>query len=306
MLRLERRPRHAPAGLVELDHRGLVPGADVEHAAVLSCRGQRRARHVAGIDVVARLPAVAEDAWRPALGQRAEEDRDHARLAVRVLPRPVDVAVTQRDVPRPVEPVVRRQVLLAGELRDAVGRERPALGLFGRRPVALTVDRAARRAEDDLRLVRPRGLEHLERAEHVHGGVVLRPLDRHAHVDLGGEVETDLRPRLFEDLGEPCAHVALDELRALGHVLALPVREVVHDRHVVAARQQRLDDVRADEPSAPGNEPPHRLVSYGSTQQCPFVPRPPSRCARAHPRPCPGNQPGPRTSATSGLVLTTE
>ena len=181
--------RHAPAGLVELDHRGLAPGADVEDAAVLPGRGQRRARHVAGVDVVARLAAVAEDARRPALGQRAEEDRDHAGLAVRVLPRPVDVAVAQRDVPRPVEPVVRRQVLLAGELRDAVGRERPALGLFGRGPVALAVDRAAGRAEDDLRLVRARRLEHLERAEHVHGGVVLRPLDRHAHVDLGGEVE---------------------------------------------------------------------------------------------------------------------
>ena len=151
MLRLQLDAGHAPAGLVQLDHRGLAPGADVEHAAVLPGRGQRRARHVADVDVVARLPAVAEDARRPAFGQRAEEDRDHARLAVRVLPRPVDVAVAQRDVARPVEPVVRREVLLAGELRDAVGRERPALGLLRRRPVALAVDRAARRAEDDLR-----------------------------------------------------------------------------------------------------------------------------------------------------------
>ena len=90
---------------------------------------------------------------------------------------------------------------------------------------------------------------------------MLRAVDRHAHVDLGGEVEADLRPRVLEDVGEPGAHVALDEPRALGHVLALPVREVVDDRHLVAARQQRLDDVRADEPSAPCDDRSHWLVS---------------------------------------------
>ena len=87
------------------------------------------------------------------------------------------------------------------------------------------------------------------------------PLDRDAHVDLGGEVEADLRPRVVEHLAEPVADVALDEPRALGHVLALPVREVVDDRHLVAAREQRLDDVRADEPGAPCDDRPHWLVS---------------------------------------------
>ena len=87
------------------------------------------------------------------------------------------------------------------------------------------------------------------------------PVDRDAHVDLGAEVEADLRPRVGEHLAEPVAQVALHERHALGHVLALPVREVVHDRHLVAARQQRLDDVRADEPGAPCDDRSHWLIS---------------------------------------------
>ena len=88
-----------------------------------------------------------------------------------------------------------------------------------------------------------------------------RPVDRDPHVDLGAEVEADLRPRLAEDVADALAHVALDEPRALGHVLALAVREIVDDRHLVAAREQRLDDMRADEPSAPCDDRPHCLIS---------------------------------------------
>jgi hypothetical protein len=180
---------------------------------------------------------------------------------VRVLPRPVDVPVPERDVPRAVKAVERGQVLLAGELRDPVRRQRPSLGGLRRRPVALAVDRAAGRAEDDLRLDRVRRLEHLDRAEHVHVGVVDRPVDRDANVDLRGQVEADRGPRVGEDLTEPLANVLLDDRHAVGHVLVLPVREVVDDGHLVAARQQRFDDVRADEPGAPCDDRPHRLIS---------------------------------------------
>ena len=127
-----------------------IAGADVEHAADVAVeRRERRPRDVADVDVVAALRAVAEDPARLALEQPAEEDRDDAGLAVGILARPVDVAEAQRDVRRPVEPRERAEVALAGELRGAVRRERQARIVLARRPLALAVDRAARRREDD-------------------------------------------------------------------------------------------------------------------------------------------------------------
>jgi hypothetical protein len=164
-------------------------------------------------------------------------------------------------VTRAVEPVVRRQVLLTRELRDAVRRERPSLRVLRRRAVALSVDGAAGRAEDDLRVARTRRLQHRDRPEHVHRRVVLRPVDRDAHVDLSRKVTAQLGPRLFEDLGQPFANVVHDEAHRLGDVLSLAVREVVDDRHLVAARQQRMNDVRADEARAPCHDSPHCLIS---------------------------------------------
>ena len=54
---------------------------------------------------------------------------------------------------------------------------------------------------------------------------------------------------------------ALVEPCAVRHVLALPIREVVEDVNLVAAREQRLDDVRADEARAPCHDHPHRRLS---------------------------------------------
>jgi len=44
---------------------------------------------------------------------------------------------------------------------------------------------------------------------------------------------------------------------AVDKVFALAAREIVEDVHLVAARQQRVDDVRADEPRASRDERPH-------------------------------------------------
>ena len=223
-------------------------------------RGEGGVDDVADEDVVARLPPVAEDFRRPAAGETTHEDRDDAGLAVWILARSVHVAVAKRDVRRLVEPVVGRQVLLAGELRGAVRGERPPLRILGRRRVALAVDRTARRGEDHLRAVAPRRLEHAQRPEHVHVGVVDRILDGDAHVRLRREVEARLRPDLVEDGVRVGADVALVEARALGHILAAAVAQVVEDVHLVAARDQRVGHVRADEPCAAGDDGPHRLI----------------------------------------------
>ena len=49
-----------------------------------------------------------------------------------------------------------------------------------------------------------------------------------------------------------------------GDPLALPLREVVEDVHLVAAREQRVDDVRADEAGPPGDDRPHAPRILGS------------------------------------------
>jgi hypothetical protein len=105
--------------------------------------------------------------------------------------------------------------------------------------------------------VPPRRLQHAQRADDVHLGVVVGPLHRDPHVGLRGEVEARLRPDRVEDGADVRADVALVEARAFGHVLAPPAGEVVEDVHLVAARDERVGHVRADEPSAPGDYGPH-------------------------------------------------
>ena len=82
--------------------------------------------------------------------------------------------------------------------------------------------------------MRARGLEHVQRAEHVHLGVEDRLLDRGADVGLRGEVDDGLRPHLGEQRVERLADVELVQRRGRRQVLAPPGREVVDDVHLVA------------------------------------------------------------------------
>ena len=84
--------------------------------------------------------------------------------------------------------------------------------------------------------------------------------DRDAHGRLGGEVEDELGLDGVEDVAR-VADVRDVQPRALGHVVGLARREVVEDVDVVAARDERLRHVRADESRAAGHDRPHRAVS---------------------------------------------
>ena len=80
----------------------------------------------------------------------------------------------------------------------------------------------------------------------------------------------DLRPHAVDQVAHRrrIADVGLDEFgrgaRAVGEVLALAGGEVVHDRHVVAALDERVDQVRPDEPGASGDESLHRPGAYAT------------------------------------------
>src|SRR5688500_17955918 len=100
--------RHVGTGaalqcLGELDDGCLDTGTDVETASieasrrgeVLRRRSEVRTSHVLHEHVIAGLRAVAEHGQRLAAQDAVAEDRDDARLAVRVLPRAIHVGVPQ-------------------------------------------------------------------------------------------------------------------------------------------------------------------------------------------------------------------
>ena len=101
----------------ELEDGGLDAGADVVGPAAAALGGGEEGRgDVAREDVVAGLPAIAEHARPTTVAQGAAEDRDHARLAVRVLARPVDVAESQGDRLEAVDAAVEGEIALCGVL----------------------------------------------------------------------------------------------------------------------------------------------------------------------------------------------
>ena len=68
------------------------------------------------------------------------------------------------------------------------------------------------------------------------------------------EQGSDLRAEAIEEVLERVADVADLERHALGEVVAASAREVVDRKDLVAAPDERLDEVRADEPCAAGHE----------------------------------------------------
>src|SRR5208282_3740240 len=136
---------------IKIVHVGLDAGADVE-------RDSRRARfrrrdhgphHVADVNVVARLRAVAENRHGLAVEDSPGEDRDHPGFAVRILARAVNVAESQRQVVDSVLDLVKKQIGFRRLLGDAVGTYRAArMILVARELVLLAVNRTPSRRKD--------------------------------------------------------------------------------------------------------------------------------------------------------------
>ena len=78
-------------------------------------------------------------------------------------------------------------------------------------------------------------------------------------------MEADLWPhtrkRFSEGVG--IAQVCLHERSRLRHVLRAAAGEVIDDGDLVAPRDERVDDVRADEARSPCHHRPHARLSYG-------------------------------------------
>ncbi len=111
---------------------------------------------------------------------------------------------------------------------------------------------------------RARCLQHVGGAADVDRGVEGRVLERFADVDLGGEVEDRLGLAVGGDLAQrpAVADVELEQLSARRQrsleVDPPPGDEVVDDRHLVAAHEQRVDQIRADESRSASYQAPHQ------------------------------------------------
>ena len=107
------------------------------------------------------------------------------------------------------------------------------------------------------------GFEHLDRADEVHVGVVVGPVDRHADVGLGGEVNAGVGTNALEEGAEggAVADVSLDERGLRRDVLPPSAREVVDHVNLVSPRDEGVGDVRADEACPAGDDDAHiRIV----------------------------------------------
>ena len=106
-----------------------------------------------------------------------------------------------------------------------------------------------------------RRLEDAHGADHVDVRVEARILHRARDRRLGREVEADVRARRVEHAVGVGADVALVQ-RCVGQdVFPLPGGEVVEHVHLVAAGDERVHQVRADEARAAGHDRPHLSIS---------------------------------------------
>ena len=116
--------------------------------------------------------------------------------------------------------------------------------------------------------VAPRRFEQVERAGDVGIDVKLRLADRRPHARASGEVDDGVEPTFTHD---PAHGVRVAQVRVVEHdvvthggeVAVLDARiviivEVVEHGDPVAVGQQGLDQMRADESGAAGNEDFHK------------------------------------------------
>src|SRR5919197_314139 len=257
---LARRAGHAEDRLRELVERELARVPDVD-GQVLSALGEQDepANQVVDVAEAPRLRALAEDGDRLALERLPHERRDGAPV-VRAHTRSVGVEDPDDAGVDALMAVVGHRERLRVPLRLVVDAARPdgidvsPIALRLRMDERVAIDLARRGEEEACPLV-------LRQAERVVRpvGADLERVERHAQVvdraGEGGQVEDDVQRLLDLDVLDD---VVIDEDEVVvADVLDVAERarlEVVDADHAVAACQQVLAKVRAEEPRAPGHD----------------------------------------------------
>ena len=249
--------------LDDVDVGELVGPADVVDLARLPAleHDRDRAAEVAHVEPVADLHPVAVDGQRVARERVQDAERDQL---LRVLARAVVVGGAADQGVGAVGVDEGADEKVAAGLRGRVGRGGLDRRGLGEGPL---LDRAVDLVGRDLQVADARvarGVEQHEGAEDVGGDELARGLDRAVDVRLGGEVDDGVAALDRAPDGVAVGDVALDQLEAIGRqaleVLA-PARvgELVEhpDRVLREALEAIVDEARADEAGAAGDEQPH-------------------------------------------------
>src|SRR4051794_773491 len=248
---LDRLPEDAADRVGELPDARRAAGGDVEDAARDAL--DRAGSHVRGDDVVhvrevARLRAVSMDVDLLAGRDAGDEERHDGRvLREWVLAGAEDVEVADHDRlggfvdATEADAVALRRQLRHRVRRDRVGRHR----LAPRQVAAVPVDRRGAGEDDAADALVARREQHVQRPLDVHGARREWILDRARDGRERALVEHEL------DAPRRRVHALVRAQLALHHldvqaldVGAVPRGEVVQDAHVVAALEQRADEVR--------------------------------------------------------------
>src|SRR6266513_779217 len=224
----------------------------------LERRGGDRRRDVLDVGEGAALLAIPEDGQRLALHQPVHEDPDHvAVLVAQVLAFAIDVVRPKDDIVQAEEFMARLQLELDRRFRDAVG-------ILGKRGDVLTHGQLVGAVDGDRRgegkaadLVVDAGVDQVDAAEQVVG--VVEALDEVAEAlrRVGGQVIDVVEAVAIEQPVEQLVvdDRTLDEAGAWIDVFLEAPREVVeHDDVEAKVVDQVVDDVRADEARASGDE----------------------------------------------------
>lgn len=253
---LEQSARRRLKNLENGHHVSLRPRRDVEHASFAD-GPKHRAGDVVDMDVITGGAAEPEQRRRLAAPELVAEDRHDARLAMRALPRSV-------DVPEPAHGVwnIRRvapceHVSLSGPFRGAVRGQRGRNSILGRRDRRLiSVNRASGGAKDDGCSMALRRFEHVERSLDVYRAVVARIGDRDGYAGLRGEVEDRFWAGGVHDLVERSRICDVDDLEErLSRDAVSPTAGQIIDRdRTPTLGDNRIDDVGSDESRASGDD----------------------------------------------------
>src|SRR5699024_4291763 len=185
--------------------------------------------------------------------------------AVRILAGTVDVCRCDEAAVETVQMTEGVKVDFTGGLRCRVERMRIHWGVLsdGER-LWQTVDGAARGGVDDLADTSGTcGLSQADSRQDIELCVVNGILDGFADIDLGCEVEDDLGAEIAHDFvnihGEQFSHYERDLLGTivLSQVLTATAAQVVNDENLVSLRNKKVNEVRADEAGAAGDDGTH-------------------------------------------------
>ena len=220
------------------------------------CPGKRREYgldDVRDIHEVTLVAAIAEQGDRLAPFPAAEEDGDHAALEIGALAWTVDVRKPKGHRPK----VGQFDELFRRSLESAVVRLRIDRDVLVGTDWRFAVDRpTGGDIHDDRRAEPSRGLDHVPRPADDHA--LVEVLLRHRFDDLG------LRSAMHDRIDPSAAELALKR-REVGNigdaqfgarieVRAISRREIVHYHDVVAAFEERIHHMAAEESRAAGHK----------------------------------------------------